>query len=369
MRHLTVKATTTATDQELGTFEAIVSGWDEDRERDVIVRTAFDRTIEAWQRWGKNLPLLFEHSSEAIGHINPFSMHATDDGLVVAGEVDRSTEKGQMVWKQIKRGTAGFSIGYASEDRPRRGGGRELIEIDLLEISATSRPMGLELEERGLRRRSSARLRRDVPHHRGARAERSGEGSDHRPQVHRAGQGRELRVLVPEARLVWASARQRVEHAPHPGSLDVGFLERPAVQPCGGLVLLRKVRARLDHLVADRIQVVSGQHPEGHFTGQCLHSESPSLRESPALRRQANGGPPGFRPGRGSSDQDVPTSPAIRLPDMRPPVKSRRGGSTTPSDQLSDRRVAQLEEDEARNDPNDPHRQQRQRRTRPRDGR
>jgi HK97 family phage prohead protease len=140
MEHITVKATTVATDQELGTFTAIVSAWAPDREQDVIARTAFDRTINAWRQSGKHLPLLFEHSTEEIGRVDPHSMRPTEDGLVVAGEVDRATDKGQQVWRQIKRGTAGFSIGFMASSRPRKGGGRELTEIDLLEISATSTP-------------------------------------------------------------------------------------------------------------------------------------------------------------------------------------------------------------------------------------
>jgi len=41
----------------------------------------------------------------------------------------------------IKSGVAGFSIGYMAESRPRKGGGRVLTEIDLLEVSITSKPM------------------------------------------------------------------------------------------------------------------------------------------------------------------------------------------------------------------------------------
>jgi HK97 family phage prohead protease len=141
MEHVMLKAATTSVAEELGQFEAIVSGWDEDRERDTILPTAFDKTIAAWRASGKNIPLLFEHSTEAVGAIDPHSMRPTEAGLLVAGEVDRDTPKGQQVWSQIKAGTAGFSIGYASKDRPRKGGGRELVEIDLLEISATSKPM------------------------------------------------------------------------------------------------------------------------------------------------------------------------------------------------------------------------------------
>jgi hypothetical protein len=71
MQHVMLKAATTAVDQEQGQFEAIVSGWTEDREKDTILRTAFDRTIAAWRASGKNLPLLFQHSTEAIGAIDP----------------------------------------------------------------------------------------------------------------------------------------------------------------------------------------------------------------------------------------------------------------------------------------------------------
>lgn len=141
MQHMTIKATTTPTDLEQGTFTALVSAWEADREGDTIAPTAFDKTIEAWMRSGKALPLLFEHSTTVVGAIDPHSMYADEKGLVVAGEVDRSTEKGQEVWGAIKLGVAGFSIGYLGEGRARKGGGRELTEIDLLEISWTSKPV------------------------------------------------------------------------------------------------------------------------------------------------------------------------------------------------------------------------------------
>ena len=141
MQHLVLKAQTVSTDQELGEFEAIVSAWEADREGDVIEHDAFDKTIKAWQDSGKKLPLLFEHSKTVVGSIDPMTVHATDQGLVVFGEVDREIPQGLQVWKQIKAGTAGFSIGYMAKSQPRKGGGRTITEIDLLEISATSTPM------------------------------------------------------------------------------------------------------------------------------------------------------------------------------------------------------------------------------------
>jgi HK97 family phage prohead protease len=141
VKHLTLEAKTTVVDKELGTFSALASSWDADREGDVIERDAFDTTIRAWQTSGKSLPLLFEHSAIVVGAIDPHSMEATDEGLVVAGEVDRTEPEGQQTWRAIKSGVAGFSIGYLSESTPRKGGGRTLTEIDLLEISATTKPM------------------------------------------------------------------------------------------------------------------------------------------------------------------------------------------------------------------------------------
>jgi uncharacterized protein len=140
-RSKTFAVDTVDVDQELGQFEAIVSAWDVDREQDVIRPDAFDKTIAAWRGSGKNLPLLFEHSTEEIGAIDPHSMRPTAAGLLVAGAVDRTTDNGKQVWRQIKRGTAGFSIGYMAKSRARGGGGRVLVEIDLLEVSATSKPM------------------------------------------------------------------------------------------------------------------------------------------------------------------------------------------------------------------------------------
>src|SRR5215207_5689152 len=141
MQHLTLKAATVEAEEELGVFETIVSAWIEDRMKDVILPGAFDKTIAAWQRSGKRLPLLFEHSTKAVGEIDPHSMTTDAEGLRVRRHVDRSTDEGEQVWRQVKASTASFSIGGAFESRRRKGGkGKEIYEVDLLEISATSTP-------------------------------------------------------------------------------------------------------------------------------------------------------------------------------------------------------------------------------------
>ena len=142
MQHLSLKATTVSTDQELGQFTALASAWTADREKDTIDRHAFDQSIADWKASGKRLPLLFEHSTTAIGWLDPASMSTDERGLVVSGEVDRETPEGVQAWKQIKNDSASFSIGFmATESRPRKGGGRDLLVIDLLEVSVVSTPM------------------------------------------------------------------------------------------------------------------------------------------------------------------------------------------------------------------------------------
>ena len=87
------------------------------------------------------MPLLFEHSTKAIGEIDPDSVRSISEGLVVRGHVDQSTDEGEQAWRQIKGNTASFSIGGVFESRPRKGAkGREIYSVDLLEISATSTP-------------------------------------------------------------------------------------------------------------------------------------------------------------------------------------------------------------------------------------
>ena len=89
MQHVTLKATTVTTDQELGEFEAIVSAWYADRENDTIDHHAFDGTIEAWQGSGKNLPAVLRAQHHG-GRLDRPDEHAYDQGgLIVYGEVDR----------------------------------------------------------------------------------------------------------------------------------------------------------------------------------------------------------------------------------------------------------------------------------------
>ena len=105
MEYRTLEAKTSVVDTELGQFTALISAWAADRERDTIAVTAFDQSIKLWRESGKNLPLLWEHSTEVVGHVDPASLHPTQHGLVAEGQIDRETDKGEAAWEddQVER--------------------------------------------------------------------------------------------------------------------------------------------------------------------------------------------------------------------------------------------------------------------------
>jgi uncharacterized protein len=144
MRHLTVKATTTATDQGVFTALAAVFG-NVDRAGDRIVRGAFTSSIEAWQRTGRRVPLHWNHSpdpDDIVGHIDPDIMVETDQGLVVEGQLDlEHSERARKAWRAMKTGSIGLSFGYLTQQqRKAADGANELLALDLFEISLTPAP-------------------------------------------------------------------------------------------------------------------------------------------------------------------------------------------------------------------------------------
>lgn len=141
MQYVEAKATTTPM-TDLGQFRAVVATWDRDRDRDVIRRGAFSHSIQEWRSVGKRLPLHWHHrADEIIGEVDPQEMWEDDQGLLIEGKIDLDDEQGRKVWKQLKANRLGFSFGYvATRSRARKGGGRELLELDVYEVSATPAP-------------------------------------------------------------------------------------------------------------------------------------------------------------------------------------------------------------------------------------
>jgi HK97 family phage prohead protease len=141
LKTLTAKATTT----DRGEFATLAATWSIDRESDQIVRGAFAETSSMWQMSGKQIPLHWNHSSapeDIVGTVDPSSLKETSDGLVVAGKLAlEESEKAREVWRSVKAGAVSLSFGYLiKSEHTREDGIRELVELDLYEISLTPSP-------------------------------------------------------------------------------------------------------------------------------------------------------------------------------------------------------------------------------------
>ena len=143
MQHITLKAASTATD--LGHFTAIAATWSVDRDGDQIRRGAFAKSIENWRQSGKVLPFHWNHggrASDVIGWVDPASLREAEEGLYVRGQLDlEDSEVAREAWRSMKNNAVALSFGYMiSKSKARSDGVRELLEIDLFEISVVPAP-------------------------------------------------------------------------------------------------------------------------------------------------------------------------------------------------------------------------------------
>lgn len=125
------------TTDDTGSIEG--KAWDfssPDRVGDVIEPKAFAGTV------GKSLPMLFAHDqAQAIGVWDSVSVEA--DGLKVRGkmlvdDVARAKEVRSLI---RAGGVSGLSIGFMTKKAaPRRGGGRTISDLDVVEVSIVSVP-------------------------------------------------------------------------------------------------------------------------------------------------------------------------------------------------------------------------------------
>jgi HK97 family phage prohead protease len=95
------------------------------------------------------VPVHWDHRGEAekvIGSIDPTKMTETDEGLHVEGKLDlEDSEVAREAWRSMKNGTIALSFGYlVLDDRKRDDGVRELLEIDLFEVTLTPSPANPE---------------------------------------------------------------------------------------------------------------------------------------------------------------------------------------------------------------------------------
>lgn len=138
-----MKAATVAADQ--GTFTAVISTAGIDREKDIVNPAGMVRALQKWATTGKKIPLAWNHSGSPdlqIGYIDPHSAKQVGNEVQVSGWIDQAIEAGAHAWRLVKAGTLGFSFGYlVLQGTKRRGGGRNIDELDVCEATATPTPM------------------------------------------------------------------------------------------------------------------------------------------------------------------------------------------------------------------------------------
>jgi HK97 family phage prohead protease len=106
-----------------------------DAGRDVIRKGAFSRTLASREQ---PLPLYWQHRpDQRIGWIEAVAEDAR--GLRVVGSIDNP--EGGAGQALRRRTVSGLSFGYVAKDARRDHEGRELLDVDLFEISLVTHPM------------------------------------------------------------------------------------------------------------------------------------------------------------------------------------------------------------------------------------
>jgi uncharacterized protein len=123
-----------------GVVEALVATWDVDRVKDRIRPGAFAKSLDAWRRSGKRIPLVWSHETKnpsmVIGSADPHASRETDRGLLLSGKLNiDNSAAAHDVYDLLRTGTINdWSFGYTVQKQQRADGGiTDLIEIDLLE--------------------------------------------------------------------------------------------------------------------------------------------------------------------------------------------------------------------------------------------
>ena len=106
-----------------------------DADRDVIRKGAFAETLA--QR-GDTLPLLWQHRpDQRIGTIE--AVAEDERGLRVIARIDKPDSRAAML---LRRGAvSGLSFGYRAKTARHSEQGRELLAIDLFEVSLVTHPL------------------------------------------------------------------------------------------------------------------------------------------------------------------------------------------------------------------------------------
>jgi len=122
---------------------------------DVIAAGAFSKSLTEWRSGKKRVPVLLQHDpTKPIGLI--LELREDDRGLYMLCELV-DTADGRDAATLLKRGVIdGLSIGFRTRaSRPMKSGGRELTDIDLMEISVVTWPANANALVAGSKRRAT----------------------------------------------------------------------------------------------------------------------------------------------------------------------------------------------------------------------
>ena len=109
-----------------------------DMSGDVVQRGAFAASLLSMN---ERLPMLFGHeTAEPIGVWDRLFEDRT--GLFVSGRIIGGNSRAERTARLIREGAlSGLSIGYRAKRSARNGRGRNLLELDLWEVSVVAFPM------------------------------------------------------------------------------------------------------------------------------------------------------------------------------------------------------------------------------------
>jgi len=111
-----------------------------DHSGDIVRRGAFAASLR--RRAASGVRMLFQHDAgEPVGVWD--AIEEDSRGLYVRGRILGDAPRGRAALALVRNGAVdGLSIGFRTiRAQPRPGGGRELLELDLWEVSVVTFPM------------------------------------------------------------------------------------------------------------------------------------------------------------------------------------------------------------------------------------
>lgn len=113
-----------------------------DQGGDIVKKGAYAASLAAIAKAGRQIKMLWQHDPTApIGVWD--QVYEDDKGLYVKGRLLDGVQQAKEAAVLIEAGALdGLSIGYrTTRALPRKSGGRELVELDLWEVSLVTFPM------------------------------------------------------------------------------------------------------------------------------------------------------------------------------------------------------------------------------------